>query len=104
MLAVLKPGRETQAEAIFKKWELDFAVIGITTDTKRLVVKHKGKIEADMPITALSDAAPIYDRPYTERAPISGNPAFEASKPVVQSLAKILNAPDMASRRWVREQ
>ena len=58
MLAVLKPGREDEAEAIFRKWELDFAVIGITTDTGRLVVKHKGKVEADMPVTALSDAAP----------------------------------------------
>ncbi len=67
MLAVLKPGREGEAEAIFKKWELDFAVIGITTDTHRLVVKHKGKVEADMPITALSDAAPVYERPYETR-------------------------------------
>src|SRR3974390_1599484 len=44
MLAVLKPGRETQAERIFKKWELDFAVIGVTTDTHHLVVKHQGTI------------------------------------------------------------
>src|SRR5262250_2401908 len=42
MLAVLKPGREAEAERIFRKWELDFAVIGVTTDTRRLVVKHKG--------------------------------------------------------------
>ena len=76
MLAVLKPGREGQAEAIFKKWELDFAVIGITTDTNRLVVKHKGKVVADMPITALSDAAPVYERPYTERAPLTGEPGL----------------------------
>ena len=76
MLAVLKPGREAQAEAIFKKWELDFAVIGITTDTSRLVVKHKGKVEADMPITALSDAAPVYERPYTERKPLTGEPGL----------------------------
>src|SRR4029078_11587759 len=65
MLAVLKPGREKQAQAIFRKWELDFAVIGITTDTKRLVVKHKGQVVADMPITALSDEAPVYQRPFT---------------------------------------
>src|SRR4029078_12857416 len=44
MLAVLKPGAEAEAEAIFRKWELDFAVIGITTDTRRLVVKHRGEI------------------------------------------------------------
>src|ERR1700744_4149868 len=104
MLAVLKPGREAQAEAIFKKWELAFAVIGITTDTKRRVVKHKGKIEADMPITALSDEAPVYERPYTEHAPQAGTPAFDKSKPVLKSLAKILASPDMASRRWVWEQ
>jgi phosphoribosylformylglycinamidine synthase len=104
MLAVLKPGREAQARAIFEKWELDFAVIGITTDTNRLVVKHKGKVEADMPITALSDEAPIYERPYLERAPASGAPAIDTSKPVLKSLAAILATPDMASRRWVWEQ
>jgi len=101
---VLKPGREAQAEAIFKKWELDFAVIGITTNTNRLVVKHKGRIEADMPITALSDAAPIYERPYTERKPLTGEPAYDKTRPVLASLKTILASPDMASRRWVWEQ
>jgi phosphoribosylformylglycinamidine synthase II len=104
MLAVLKPGREAQAEAIFKKWELNFAVIGITTDTSRLVVKHKGEIVADMPITALSDAAPVYERPYTERKPMTGEPAYDKSKSVLASLKTILASPDMASRRWVWEQ
>jgi phosphoribosylformylglycinamidine synthase subunit PurL len=104
MLAVLKPGREKQAEAIFSKWELDFAVIGITTDTKRLVVKHKGKVEADMPITALSDEAPVYERPFTERKPLAGEPSYDKSKPVLASLKTILASPDMASRRWVWEQ
>jgi len=104
MLAVLKPGREKEAEAIFRKWELDFAVIGITTDTHRLVVKHKGKVEADMPITALSDAAPVYERPYNRNTPASGNPKFDAKKPILESLKKILGSPDMCSRRWVWEQ
>src|ERR1700712_4929795 len=104
MLAVLKPGREAQAEAIFKKWELDFAVIGITTDTSRLVVKHKGETVADMPITALSDEAPVYERPYTERKPMTGAPAYDKAKPVLASLKTILASPDMAARRWVWEQ
>src|SRR4029078_7932915 len=65
MLAVLKTGREKQAQAIFRKWELDFAVIGITTDTKRLVVKHKGQVVADLTITALSDEATGYQRTFT---------------------------------------
>ncbi len=104
MLAVLKPGREAEAEKIFKKWELDFAVIGITTDTKRLVVKHKGEVVADMPITALSDEAPKYERPYESQKPAIGNPAYDRSKPVLASLKTILASPDMASRRWVWEQ
>ena len=113
MLAVLKPGREAEAERIFRKWELDFAVIGVTTDTKRLVVKHKGEVVADMPITALSDEAPRYERPYENRQaaigltgdtniiPGRGSPA---SRDVLRSLATILSSPDMASRRWVWEQ
>jgi phosphoribosylformylglycinamidine synthase len=104
MLAVLKPGREAQAQAIFKKWELDFAVIGITTDTSRLVVKHQGKTVADMPITVLSDEAPVYQRPFAKRAPVTGAPAYDKSRPVLASLAAILASPDMASRRWVWEQ
>jgi len=104
MLAVLKPGREDQARKIFEKWELDFAVIGVTTDTSRFVVKHKGAVVADIPVTALSDEAPIYERPFTERAPVIGVPAYEKTKPVLASLETILAAPDMASRRWVWEQ
>src|SRR5471030_125886 len=101
MLAVLKPGREAEAEKIFKKWELDFAVIGITTDTHRLVIKHKGVVAADMPITALSDAAPVYERPFVKRAPVKGKPAHDRTRPVLESLKTILASPDMASRRWV---
>jgi phosphoribosylformylglycinamidine synthase II len=104
MLAVLKPGREAEAEAIFRKWELDFAVIGITTDTHRLIVKHKGQIVADMPVTSLSDEAPLYERPYVEYAPARGTPSFDASRPVLPSLLKLLASPDLCSRRWVWEQ
>ena len=104
MLAVLKPGREAEAERIFKKWELDFAVIGITTDTKRLMVKHKGEVVADMPITALSDEAPKYQRPYEKRTPANGKVEYASGKPILESLRTILGSPDMASRRWVWEQ
>jgi phosphoribosylformylglycinamidine synthase len=104
MLAVLKPGREAEAERIFKKWELDFAVIGVTTDTGRLIVRHKGEIVADMPVNALSDEAPLYERPYSERPPAFGQPEIDASRPVMESLLRILAVPDMCSRRWVWEQ
>jgi phosphoribosylformylglycinamidine synthase len=104
MLAVLKPGREAEAEKIFRKWELDFAVIGVTTDTHRLVIKHKGEVAADMPITALSDAAPVYERPFAASAPQTGTPDFDRKKPILDSLLKIMGSPDMCSRRWIWEQ
>src|SRR5580692_352466 len=104
MLAVLKPGREAEARRIFEKWELDFAVIGVTTDTSRFVVKHKGAVVADIPVTALSDEAPVYERVFTRPTPLNGSPGYDKKKPVLASLLKILGAPDMASRRWVWEQ
>ena len=61
---VLKPGMEEEAEAIFRKWGLDFAIIGKTTDTLRFVVKHGGEVMADLPIKELGDEAPVYDRPH----------------------------------------
>src|SRR5918999_4759862 len=64
MLMVLKPGMEKEAEAIFRKWALDFAVIGTTTDTLRFIVKHRGEVVADLPIKELGDEAPVYDRPH----------------------------------------
>ncbi len=54
-----------------------------------------------MPITALSDEAPVYERPYTKREPVSGTPTYDKAKPVLASLEQILAAPDMASRRWI---
>ena len=64
MLMVLRPGKEAEAEAIFRKWGLDFAVIGRTTDTLRFVVRHRGETMADLPIKELGDEAPVYDRPH----------------------------------------
>ncbi len=66
MLMVLKPGSEEMAKAIFDKWGLDFAVIGVTTDTGRLIIRHLGEVQADMPVPPLADDAPNYDRPCTE--------------------------------------
>ena len=72
MLMVLKPEKEEQAEAIFKKWGLDFAVVGYTTPSKRFVVKHGGDVMADLPIKELGDEAPIYDRPHVASRAVAG--------------------------------
>jgi phosphoribosylformylglycinamidine synthase len=106
MLMVLKRGREKQAERIFKKWELDFAIIGVTTDTGRLIVKHKGAIVADMPVDSLSEEAPVYERPFKRRPmplPLA-QAAFDSKRPIVPSLLKLLSSPDLCSRRWVWQQ
>ncbi len=69
MLMVIKPEREAAAKAIFDKWGVDFAVIGVTTNSGRLVIKHKGQIEADLPVSRLTDGAPNYDRPHDALTP-----------------------------------
>ena len=106
MLAVLKPGREAEAARIFKKWELDFAVVGVTTNTGRLVVTHKGEIVADMPVAALSEEAPVYEREFILPKPAKAlaPDAFDKSAPVAQGLLKLVGSPDLCSRRWVWEQ
>ena len=106
MLMVLKPEKEAEAETIFRKWGLDFAVIGKTTGTKRFVVRHKGEVKADLPIKELGDEAPLYDRPWTATAP---SPAIDPLSivppmPTDAALLKLISSPDLCSKRWVYEQ
>src|SRR6201997_1620854 len=106
MLMVLKPEKEKEAEAIFRKWGLDFAVVGYTTPSKRFVVKHGGDVMADLPIKELGDEAPLYDRPHV---PSPAQPIIHArdvtpSLSIPQALTKLVGAPDLCSKRWVWEQ
>ncbi|OYW40206.1 MAG: phosphoribosylformylglycinamidine synthase II, partial [Brevundimonas sp. 12-68-7] len=106
MLAVLKPGREDDGHRIFKKWGLDAAVIGMTTDTGRLVLNHHGEVVCDVPLAPLFDDAPLYDRPWLQpdlhaRIAPADVPAPEVWEDAV---LKVLTCPDMASKRWIWEQ
>jgi phosphoribosylformylglycinamidine synthase len=104
MLMVLKPEKEKEAEAIFRKWGLDFAIVGETTPTRRFLVRHGGAVMADLPIKELGDEAPIYDRKF-EASP--KRPAINAIKPPVgtgEALIKLIGSPDLCSKRWVWEQ
>ena len=104
MLMVLKPGREAFAESIFRKWELDFAVIGRVTDTERLVLTFDGATVADIPLGPLADKAPLYDRPWVptpKRAPLTDVPK---STDLAADLLKLMACPDIASKRWIWEQ
>ncbi|PSO15566.1 phosphoribosylformylglycinamidine synthase subunit PurL [Bradyrhizobium sp. MOS003] len=106
MLMVLKPEKEKEAEAIFRKWGLDFAVVGYTTPSKRFVVKHGGDVMADLPIKELGDEAPLYDRPHVASAALPVVHAREVPAPmgVGHALEKLIGTPDMCSKRWVWEQ
>ena len=106
MLMVLRPEQEKEAEAIFIKWGLDFAVVGYTTDDLRFRVLHHGAVVADLPIKDLGDQAPEYDRPFVRKAPPAVLPASAIAEPsdYAAALVQIIGAPDMASRRWVWEQ
>ena len=106
MLMVLKPGMEKEAEAIFHKWGLDFAVIGKTTDTLRFVIKHQGEVKADLPIKELGDEAPVYDRPWVEspKQPVIAPDSVKAPMSEVEALLKLVGSPDQCSKRWVWEQ
>jgi phosphoribosylformylglycinamidine synthase len=106
MLAVLKPGREEDGHRIFKKWGLDAAVIGQTTDTGRLVLKHHGETVCDVPLAPLFDDAPLYDRPWVQPAlqPRLAPADVPAPESWVDAVIKVLTCPDMASKRWIWEQ
>ncbi len=108
MLMVLKPGREAFAEAIFRKWELDFAVIGEVTealaDGGHMVLVHHGEIVADIPLAPLADDAPLYDRPYVKTPPPAPLTDVPECTDLVGDLLKLMAAPDIASRRWIWEQ
>ena len=104
MLMVLKPGREGEAEAIFRKWELDFAVIGRVTDTGRMVLTWHGEAVCDIPLGPLADEAPAYDRPWTRTEPPAPLGDVPASTDPAADLLRLMASPDLASRRWIWEQ
>ncbi len=106
MLAVLKPGREEDGYRIFKKWGLDAAVIGRTTDTGRLVLNHHGKVVCDVPLAPLFDDAPLYDRPWVqpELHPRIDPKDVPAPDSWPDAVLNVVCCPDMASKRWLWEQ
>ena len=104
MLMVLKPGREAEAEAIFRKWEIDFAVIGEVTDTGRMELVWNGETVADILLAPLADEAPLYERPYA--VPKAPEPLANIPErtDIAADLLKLMGSPALASRRWIYQQ
>ncbi len=106
MLMVLKPEKEKEAEAIFRKWGLDFAIVGYTTSTERFVVRHGGHIMVDLPIKELEAQAPLYDRPHVPSPLLPVIHARDVATPmsIADTLEKMIATPELCSKRWVWEQ
>jgi len=108
MLIVAHAGREREVVDIFRKWDLDAVVIGRVRDTKRMQVIHNGKMVADIPIEALTDEAPRYDRPKTPRpktdAKIEGQSTKHEAENYTPSLITLLSSGNIASKQWVYRQ
>ena len=107
MLMVIDPSKEEMARNIFKKWDLEFEVIGKVTDTKNLVLNMHNKEEACIPINILVEDAPEYQRDYTIRETtkeIKINKDDFKSKTIIDDLTKMISHPNLCSRKWIWEQ
>ncbi|MCY4303707.1 MAG: phosphoribosylformylglycinamidine synthase subunit PurL [Aestuariivita sp.] len=103
MLMVLRPEQEVRAQEIFEKWDLDFAIIGETISDDRFIVRHHGKIKANIPLSPLAGNAPEYDRPWTESIPIE--PLYDVPKiDPIDALKSLIISPNYASKHWVYQQ
>ncbi len=106
MLMVIEKGREEVARRVFDKWGLDSAIIGTLTESGRLVLREAGEVVADVPVDPLVDAAPRYDRPWTESpAPPPLDDADLAPPEALGAcLVRLMGSPDLCAKRWVWEQ
>ena len=103
---VLKPGHEEDARRIFEKWELDFAIIGRLTDTRRMVLRWHGDVVASIPIPPVVTEAPVYERPWMPTPlPAALSPQdVPPPKDYAQALLKLVGSPDQCSKAWVWQQ
>ena len=106
MLIILEDGKEHNAKKIFDKWDLDFVVIGKTTNTNNLTLKFKNKIEGVIPIEALASKAPIYDRKWIKKKPQKKEINLKDLKKIKieDALIKILSSPNHSNKSWITNQ
>jgi len=108
MLIVAHSGREREVMDIFRKWDLDAVVIGRVRDTKRMQVIHNSVTVADIPVEALTDEAPKYDRAMARPSKQSGQERTIsknlATENYTDSLLTLLASPNIASKKWVYRQ
>ena len=106
MLLVAKQGKEEEVLRIFRKWDLECAVIGRVTDTGRLVVKMHGEVHADMPAGPVSNEAPLYERPMKPhpKAPDVDLAKVRERTDLGAVLSELLRSPNLANKSWIWRQ
>ena len=106
MLIILEDGKEDYAKKIFDKWDLDFVIIGKTTDTNNLTLKFNNKVEGEIPIEALASKAPIYDRKWVRKKISKSNVDLKILKKIKieEALIKILSSPNYSNKNWITHQ
>ena len=106
MLMIIEPDKEQEAKAVFDKWGLDFATIGILTDTNHLVINHNDELKAEIRLDILESGAPSYDRPYKiiKESTFDESLVKETAESPINILKRLINSPNLCSRKWVWEQ
>ena len=106
MLIILEDGKEDYARQIFAKWDLDFVIIGKTTDTNKLTLKYKNKIQGEIPLEALASKAPIYNRKWAKKKISKKKLDFKKLKKIKieDALIKILSSPNHSNKSWITNQ
>ena len=106
MLIILEDGKDKEAKKIFDKWDLDFVVIGKTTNTNNLTLKFKNKIVGEIPISALASKAPMYDRKWIRKKQKENKVDLKKLKKIKieDALFKILSSPNHSNKSWVTNQ
>ncbi len=106
MLIILEDGKHQKSKEIFDKWDLDFIKIGKTTSTNNLTLKFNKKIVGEIPIDALSNQAPMYNREWKSRKVSKFNFNFKDFKKIKleDALIKILTSPNHSNKDWITNQ
>ncbi len=108
MLIVVEKGREQEIVDLFSKYDLEAVSIGKVTDDKRLRLLHNGEVVSDVPVDALAEEAPVYNKPSQEAAYYKEFQAMETKIPEIEdykeTLTALLQQPTIASKEWVYDQ
>ena len=107
MLIVLENGKEDLAKKIFDKWNLDFAVIGETTKSKKIELYFDKEKVADIPVNTLVENSPMYDRKW-KKAKLPKKIKIQKDQlrnlKIIDILNKILSSPNVCSKEWIWQQ